>query len=148
MRRICLMIAVTILATCAGLASSQSPKRSQRHVYKPQRGDFVVVCTLFKGRAPGATDSTPLEPITYDPHFEIGARIERVHLGDSPWRVGNVVTFVIHSPTLMLGHNFAGKQFKLTFSPFRPTSDDDKVWFTPETRYLLQWIEPVNSMKN
>src|SRR5215510_12343925 len=92
-------------------ASAQSP------TYKPKSGDFIVVCTLFKERAPGATDSTPVEPITFDPRFEIGARVERVVLGKSPWRVGSVVTFVIHSPVQLLPDSFEGKQYTLTFSP-------------------------------
>jgi hypothetical protein len=127
--------AFTVLAVASPVA--------QRATYKPKSGDFVVVCTLFKGRAPGATAATPQEPITYDPRFEVGARIERVALGNSPWRAGSLVTFFIHSPSLLLRGNYSGQQFALTFSRFRATTDSDKVWFKPGTRYVLQGIEPV-----
>jgi hypothetical protein len=136
--------AVTIVATFAVLAAGTqvtAQDRGQRTAYKPTASDFVVVCTLFKGRAPGATASTPKEPITYDPRFEIGARVERVTLGKSPWRAGDRITFVIHSPTVLLANDFSGQEFELTFSPFRPTTKSEKVWFEPETRYLLQRIE-------
>jgi hypothetical protein len=119
----------------------------QRTTYKPKPADFVVVCTLFEGRAPGATASTPREPITYDPRFDLGARIERVTLGKSPWRAGDLVTFVIHSPSLLLGHTYSGRQFVLTLSPFRPRTDSDKVWFEPGTHYVLQWVEPVQGRR-
>jgi hypothetical protein len=122
-------------------------KNGQRPRYKPEPRDFVVVCTLFKGRAPGATDSTPTEPVTHDPRFEIGARVERIALGESPWRVGDRVTFVIHSPSVLLPSSFVGQQFELTFSPFRPTTKSDKVWFRPETRYLLKWVQPATAKK-
>ena len=127
------------------IASPVAPKTDQRATYKPKSGDFVAVCTLFKGRAPGASASTPKEPITYDPRFELGARVERVTAGDSPWRVGDLVTFLIHSPSLLLGDNYSGQQFALTFSPFRARSESDKVWFKPETRYIVQWVERVKA---
>src|SRR5262245_4474026 len=129
---------LVMLVAATGVTAKQNGRRS---VYKPTATDFVVVCTLFNGRAPGATPSTPKEPITYDPRFEIGARVERVTLGNSPWRPGDRVTFVIHSPTLLLSNDFSGQQFELTFSPFRPTTESDKVWFEAETRYLLRWVE-------
>jgi hypothetical protein len=138
--------AVTIAAALTVLAAGAqgtAPDKGQRTPYKPTPSDFVVVCTLFKGPAPGATALTPKEPITYDPQFQIGARVERVTLGKSPWRAGDRVTFVIHSPTLLLSNDFSGQEFELTFSPFRPTTRSDKVWFNPETRYLLQAIERV-----
>ena len=31
----------------------------------------------------------------------------------------------------------------MTFSPFRPTTPEDKIWFSPDTKYLLQAIERV-----
>lgn len=127
------------------VAGPVAAKTGQRGTYKPKSGDFVVVCTLFKGRAPGASASTPKEPITYDPRFDLGARIERVTMGNSPWRVGDLVTFLIHSPSLLLADNYSGRQFALTFSPFRAKTKSDKVWFKPETRYVLQWVEPVKA---
>lgn len=148
MRTICYALLNVLIGACSVLAMTvQTPdsKNDRRTPYRPKPGDFVVVCTLFEGRPPGATDSTPTEPITYDPRFKIGARVERVTLGESPWRVGEAVTFVIHSPTLTLGNSFTGKQFALTLSPFRPTTEVDKVWFRPETRYLLQWVTPAKA---
>jgi len=132
---------VAVLAIFGPARQVVAQDNGKRTVYKPKASDFVVVCTLFKGRAPGATASTTKEPITYEPRFEIGARVERVTLGESPWRAGDRVTFLIHSPTLLLPSDFAGQEFELTFSRFRPTTESDKVWFEPETRYLLQWIE-------
>jgi hypothetical protein len=142
-------VTVLIAAFPALVMATQAAdvKNGQRTRYKPEPRDFVVVCTLFKGRAPGSTEATPTEPITYDPRFEIGARVERIALGEPPWRVGDRVTFVIHSPSLLLGSRFVGEQFELTFSPFRPTTKNDKVWFRPETRYLLQWVERAKAKK-
>jgi len=132
---------VSILAVLVTASDVVAQDNGKPAAYKAERSDFVIVCTLFKGRAPGATASTLKEPITYDPRFEIGARVERVTLGKSPWRAGDRVTFVIHSPASLLPDDFAAQEFELTFSPFRPTTTSDKVWFEPGTRYLLRWIE-------
>ena len=135
------MTTVAILAVLVTASDVVAQDNGKRAAYKRKPSDFVIVCTLYKGRAPGATASTPKEPITYDPRFEIGARVERVTLGESPWRAGDRVTFVIHSPASLLPSDFAAQEFELTFSPFRPTTKSDKVWFEPETRYLLRSIE-------
>ncbi len=135
---------VLIGITCAVLEFASpvsAAERTRPTRYQPQPGDFTLVCTLFKGPAPGSSLQAPVVPITYDPRFQIGARIERVTRGIAPWRVGQIVTFVIHSPSLLLPGNFAGQQFVLTFSHFRPTTENDKVWFEVKTRYLLRWIE-------
>ena len=147
MRTTCSRAVPIFIAAFAALVvlSPVAAHTRQRTTYKPKSADFKVVCTLFKGRAPGATASTPREPITYDPRFELGARIERVTLGNSPWRVGDLVTFVIHSPSLLLGGAYPGQQFVLTFSPFRAKTEADKVWFEPGTRYVLQWVEPIKA---
>ena len=137
-------------ALAVAVGAIATPVRSQdsghRTTYTPGQSDFTIVCTLFDRRAPGATASTPREPITYDPRFEIGARVQRVTLGKSPWPAGDRVTFVIHSPTLLLQNDFSGQQFELTFSPFRPTSKSDKVWFEPDTHYLLRHLERVTKI--
>src|SRR3954468_17111110 len=104
--------AATIVATLAVVAGGTQVTTQDKDQRKPAASDFVVVCTLFKSRAPGATASTPKEPITYDPRFEIGARVERVTLGKSPWRAGDRVTFVIHSPTLLLANDFSDQEFE------------------------------------
>lgn len=140
-----LLVAACVAAVMASQTAGE--QNGRRAAYKLKPGDIVIVCTVFKGRAPGTTVSTPREPITYDPRFDVGARVERVIVGKSPWRVGDLVTFVIHSPTLMLGDSFSGRQFQLTLSPFSPRTDNDRVWFEPETRYLLQWAEPVDTSK-
>src|SRR5262245_14081100 len=113
-------VTILVATSAAVVSASQIAARStsQRTGYKPKSGDFIVVCTLFKGLAPGATASTPTEPITYDAHFDIGSRVERVTLGPSPWRVGDRVTFLVHSPVSLLGGAYSGRQFTLTFSPF------------------------------
>ena len=144
-RKPTMLVALGAVVVASHAAGEQN---GQRTAYEPKPGDFVVVCTLFNGRPPGATASTPTEPITYDPRFAIGARVERIALGESPWRAGVLVTFVIHSPTLLLGPSFAGQQFALTFSPLRPRTNSDKLWFDPETRYLLQRIEPMQAFKS
>lgn len=138
--------AATLLAVLAVIGAGTeitAQDNARQDSYKLRPSDFMVVCTLFNGPAPGSTASTPKEPITYDPRFEIGARIERVTLGKSPWRAGDRVTFVIHSPAILLRNDFSAQQFELTFSSFRPTSKSDKAWFEPETRYLLQHIDRV-----
>lgn len=134
-------LTVALLAVLLAGNEVTAQHSGQRTVYQPKPLDFAVVCSLFSGRAPGARASTPKEPITYDPRFEIGARVERITLGKSPWRPGDRVTFVIHSPALLLPSDFSGQEFELTFSPFRPTTESDKVWFELETRYLLRRIE-------
>jgi len=139
-----MLVALAAVVMASHAAGEQNGPRS---AYEAKPGDFVLVCTLFKGPAPGATDSTPTEPITYDPHFDIGAHIERVSLGESPWRAGDLVTFAIHSPTRLLGPTFAGQQFTLTLSQFRSRTKSDKLWFDPETRYLLTKIEPMKVVK-
>lgn len=140
----CIVIAGVVLAvvTFNGDTTGQSSRARQRNVPKP--GDFAVVCTLFNGPPKTGKVELPDIPITYDAHFIIGARVERLDFGTSPWPAGTLVNFVIHSPTLLFGGPFSGEQFKLTFSPFHPMTREDRIWFAPETRYLLQAIERVN----
>lgn len=129
----------------AGIGDSKAtPVKVRQGRYVPKRGDFTVVCTLFNSDPPGRVSLSDI-PITYDPMFVVGARVEHVMLGTSPWKVGESVRFLIHSPTLMLGgYQFDGQRFSMTFSPFRPKTKDDKIWFKPETRYLLRWIEKID----
>ena len=116
-----------------------TPERSK---YVPRPGDFTVVCTLFSGPPPDAKLILPDIPITYDAHIIVGAKVEAVTLGTSPWPPGTALRFLIHSPSLMLGgYGFSGRRFALTFSHFWPTTKDDLVWFDPSTRYLLRWLE-------
>ena len=61
--------------------------------------------------------------------------------------MGDAVTFVMHSFTVLLGNRFDGRQFVLTFSSSRPTTAADMVWFSPETRYLVRWTEPAKAVK-
>jgi hypothetical protein len=115
--------------------------------YEPKPGDFTVICTLFAKDPPGRVSRADI-PITYDPRFLIGARVETVTLGASPWKAGESLRFMIHSPTLMLGGEFDGQRYAMTFSRFRPKSEDDRVWFDPETRYVLRWIEKSAAPQN
>ena len=102
-----------------------------------------MVCTLFNGTPPSGKVVTPDLPITYDPHFVVGARVESVVQGKAPWPPGTSLRFLIHSPSLMLPASFSGQRFRLTFSPFRPHTKDELVWFEPNMEYLLRWLEPV-----
>lgn len=82
-------------------AASQPPRRTdipERSKYVPKPGDFSVVCTLFSGPPPGARVTLPAIPITYDAHIIVGARVEAVTLGTSPWPPGTALRFLIHSP--------------------------------------------------
>jgi hypothetical protein len=126
----------------AGEANSKPTPKG--HVYARKPGDFVIVCTLFNGPPPGPPPKLKEILITYDPRFVIGARVEEVSFGKSPWPKGETLSFLIHSPALMLGgYAFSGKRFSLTFSPFVPKSKEDRIWFNPETRQLLRWVEPL-----
>jgi hypothetical protein len=137
-------VVVAVIVTVALLnLSAAAQESSARPKYVPKAGDFMVVCTLYNGPPKGGKVELPEVPITYDANFIIGARVEFVKFGNSPWPVGTLVNFLIHSPTLLLGWEFSGKQYTLTFSPFVPTTPEDKVWFAPETRYLLKAIEKV-----
>lgn len=140
--RIVIVALVLALARLNVDTAAQSSRAPQRYVPKP--ADFAVVCTLFNGPSKIGKVELPDIPITYDAHFVIGARVERLEFGKSPWPAGTLVNFVTHSPTLLFGGRFAGDQFRLTLSPFRPTTREDRIWFAPETRYLLQAIERVN----
>ena len=139
------VIAASAVSICDVGAAAQASGARPKYIPKPT--DFAVVCTLFNGPARGGNVHLPDLPITYDAHVVIGARVERLEFGTSPWPVGTNVNFVIHSPTILFGSRFSGEQFVLTFSRFRPTSREDQIWFAPETRYLLQAIERVSPPK-
>jgi hypothetical protein len=135
------LVAVFALGASSVPVPTAPPARQVRPKYVPKAGDFAVICSLFMKDPPGHVN-LPDIPITYDPRFLIGARVEQVTLGSSPWKVGESVRFLIHSPTLTLGgYPVDGQRYVLTFSPFRPKTEDDKVWFKPETKYLLRSIE-------
>ena len=133
------IVAVLAVSICTVGAAAQASRPRPKYSRKPS--DFTIVCTLFNGPLNHAKARRPDVPVTYDAHFVIGARVERVESGQSPWTVGTLVNFVVHSPTTLLGHRFSGEQFVLTFSRFRPSSQSDKTWFAPETRYLVQAVE-------
>ena len=118
--------------------------QKSRPNYVRMANDFSIVCTLFN-KPPSGAKALPDTPITYDAHFLIVARIEEVQFGKSPWPAGSLVNFVVHSPTMLFGGRFSGKQFVLTFSPFRPATEEDKTWFAPETQYILRAVERVVS---
>jgi hypothetical protein len=59
----------------------------------------------------------PLVPVTFDARFVIRVRIDKVLVGESPWKEGATVAFLIHSPSRMFGrHNVKGEQFRFTFA--------------------------------
>lgn len=142
-RRACILVVILMAATSTSGTADQASRSRPKYVPKPT--DFAVVCTLFNGSPKDAKVELPDIPITYDAHFVIGARVERAEFGKSPWPVGTSLNFVVHSPTRLFGGPFSGEQFVLTFSPFRPTTREDKIWFSRETRYLLQAIERVRA---
>lgn len=122
-------------------AGEQKGPARPKYVRKPN--DFAVICTLFNGPPKEGKVTLPNLPITYDANFVIGARVEGIEFGKSPWPAGTLLNFLIHSPTLTFGNRFDGERFVLTFSPFRPKTASDKIWFAPETEYLLRDIERV-----
>lgn len=132
------LLTVVAMTPVLGAAPPHQP------AYEPQPGDFTVVCTLFNGDdTPSLTIKDGI-PVTYDPRILVGARIERVTFGKSPWPVGSVLNFVVHSPTLMLGgYGFSGKKYVMTFSPFVPKTERDLVWFEPNMRQILREIRRV-----
>jgi hypothetical protein len=52
------ILSATFPATVMAAGNARD-EEAQRPRYKPEPHDFVIVCTLFNGRAPGASDSTP-----------------------------------------------------------------------------------------
>jgi hypothetical protein len=140
------VLVALLLAVLGASGTAEQASRSQPN-YSPKPKDFSVSCRLFNGPLKGAKVELPDLPITYDAHFVIGARVERLEFGKSPWPVGTSLNFVVHSPTRLFGGQFSGEQFVLTFSPFRPTTREDKIWFSPETQYLLQAIERLQPKK-
>jgi hypothetical protein len=139
----CLLVMVVVLTVATNTSGTAEQATHSGPKYIPKPTDFAIVCTLFNGPPKGAEVELPDVPITYDARIVVGARVERLEFGNSPWVVGTSLSFVIHSPTVLLGDRFSGEQFVLTFSPFRPTTPEDKIWFSPDTKYLLQAIERV-----
>jgi hypothetical protein len=113
---------VTIFPNTVLAVSEHSPHHAARQTatvrdYQPVPGDFILICTIYENDPPGATPPIPQVPITFDPRFVVGARVENVLSGPSPWKKGTVLRFLIHSPTLMfVGVNPDGKRYEMTFS--------------------------------
>lgn len=121
-----------------------SPRPQSITRYQPKAGDFSILCTLFNGPPPGQKNSPSPIPITYDPHFIMGAQLESVTLGTSPWPIGSKVQFLIHSPSLLFGgYGFSGRRYVLTFSPFMPGTEGELRLYPQPMRYVLRWIEPA-----
>ena len=137
-RVLCLVVLISFLV--------QGAPGAETRKYVPKKDDFTVVCTLFNGKPPDIKEGPPYIPITYDPNIILGARIEGVTFGSSPWQPGTSVQFLVHSPALLLGKYAysSGHRFALTFSHFHPTTKEDHILFKPDTQYTLQWIEKVN----
>lgn len=140
-RHACMLFGALIVASSPSGTADQAPRPPAKYAPKPT--DFAIVCTVFNGPPKGGKVELPDLPITYDAHFVLGARVDRLEFGKSPWPVGTLLNFVVHSPTGLFGGRFSEEQFVLTFSPFRPTTPEDKVWFSSETQYLLRAIERV-----
>ena len=116
-----LLIAVTALATNSSPAAKQQPK----YVLKPS--DFVLSATLFNGDPPGIKQSQPYVPITYDANIVIGARLEQIAVGKSPWPKGTLLRFLVHSPAMIFGGSgFSGPRFIMIFFTFH-TQDKRRV---------------------
>lgn len=76
----------------------------------------------------------PRIPITFDPHFEILVKVEKVLSGNSPWAAGASVVFIIHSPgRTFQTHEMSGQKFLFTFS-----TEVDNYW----CKYCLQDVRP------
>lgn len=81
-----------------------------------QAGDFELICTVYNGGPPGMPSDAPAIPLSFDPRFEIGARVESVAFGTTPWPPGRLLRFLIHSPTRTFGgYGFSGRRYRLRF---------------------------------
>ena len=98
-----MLVVVAVLTATTGTSGTAEQASRSGPKYKPKPTDFAIVCTLFNGPPKGAKVELPDVPITYDAHFVVGARVERLEFGNSPWVVGTSLNFVIHSPTILLG---------------------------------------------
>jgi hypothetical protein len=137
-----LLTATVVAALCVG---TQVPGQAQqaRPDVAPSR-EFAIVCTFLKNVPNGLNSEAPRVPITEDPRFLVTARVERIERGASPWKIGSIVNFIIHSPAVMFGGAPQdGQRFLLTFSPFQPVTKRDKLWFDPKTRYLLESLVKI-----
>ena len=55
--------------------------------------------------------------ITGDARILIRIRIDKILVGTAPWKQGQTMAFLIHSPSLMFGpRDVSGQQFRFTFS--------------------------------
>ncbi len=137
-----LAVVLALILALPGIFGATEP--TQRQKYVPKKGDFALECTLFNGDPPGVKGTLQGIPITYDPHIILGAHVESVRFGKSPWNPGANLRFLIHSPSLLFGgYGFSGHRFVLTFSPFHPGGDNPL--FEPETKFLLKSIDKASS---
>jgi hypothetical protein len=74
----------------------------------------TLLATLYNKPFPNE-DEVPQVQITFDAHIAVRAEVERVVLGSCGFSPGDRVTFLIHSPTRMLGgYWFHDKRVYLT----------------------------------
>lgn len=119
------IILIVSLISMPLLASAQQTK--------PGASDFVILGSVFMSKAE-PDPNLPRVPVTYDPHFEILVKVQKVLSGSSPWAAGASVVFIIHSPGLMFStHEMSGQNFVFTF-----TAEADNYW----CRYCLKDLKP------
>jgi len=119
------IILIVSLISITLLASAQQTK--------PEASDFVILGSVFMSKAE-PDPNLPRFPITYDPHFEILVKVQKVLSGSSPWAAGTSVVFIIHSPGLMFHtYDMSGQNFVFTFTP-----EPDNSW----CRYCLKDLQP------
>jgi hypothetical protein len=101
-----LTLALAMLST-TGDSGSQSGNAAKQ--------TFALLGTVDMQNADLPKD-VPLVPVTFDARFVIRVRIDKVLVGESPWKEGATVAFLIHSRSRMFGrHNVKGEQFRFTF---------------------------------
>jgi hypothetical protein len=100
-----ILAAVLIAPLAASLTTERQP-RSQPTVRSETLG--LRGRMLFTGRLKGAKVQGPNLPITYDAHVVVGARVDRLEFGKSPWPVGTSLIFVVRSLTRLFGSRFSG----------------------------------------
>lgn len=111
-----------IVVVISGLATTEANGVRNDGETKPR--EFVVVCALYTASDVELRKLAKV-PITYDPRFAILAKVEEVVEGSAPWRPGEKVLFLIHSPARMFGQaRFGGERFRFTFQDLVSSAKD------------------------
>jgi len=116
-------ITALVVVVISGLATTEANSLVRNDGGTKPR-EFVVVCALYTASDVEGRKLAKV-PITYDPRFAILAKVEEVVAGSAPWRPGEKVLFLIHSPALMFGrYRFGGERFRFTFQDLGTSAKD------------------------